>query len=183
IGLLVVAAGTLVFFYTNKPAKEIPAKDNKPTRSAGNNKSPVKPAEVNQGTVTSQARNFTHSVARNAGKSGPDITESCEIAAFLVSPYWQQLATKKTVEQEKFYQLAAQEAIELLTAGHGLTEHDSKFRTLLENVNNQPRLTADRKEYDQYWEQKLQEGRQDYRDKYTQAFDKEARRRLGVQEK
>ena len=123
------------------------------------------------------------SVARAAGKSNPDIVETCEIADFLVRPYWQQLAKKTTAEQEKFYQFAAEQANQLLTDKHSLTEHELNFLKLPINVKKRPRLTADRKEYDQYLEQVRKDGRDDYRAKYTQEFDKQASERFGLQEK
>ena len=172
IGLLVVAAGTLVFFYANKPATKTPT----PSRRS---KSLSKSA---QEVITSQTRVFAHSLAGKAGKSERDTGEVCEIAAFLVSPYWQKLAKKETAKQEKFYQLVAQKAIELLTAGNGLTKHDTKVANLPENVKNGPRLTPDREEYDKYWEQVSQEGRKVYRKKYCAEFDKQAQQQLGIQE-
>ena len=75
IALLLVAAGTLVYFYTKKPAKELPAKNKNSVPVVGNNRSTKNSPEINQETITTQARDFAHSVARNAGKSGPDTVE------------------------------------------------------------------------------------------------------------
>ena len=142
IGLLVVAAGTLVFFYANKPATKTPTPS---PRSKSSSKSAQK-------RVTSLAREFARSQAlraRRAGNPDLDIVEVCEIAAFLVSPYRQQLAARDLAEQETFCQFAAQEALKLLTAGDALTA----------------------------------QGRQDYRDKYTEEFAKKAKRRLNAPKK
>ena len=176
IALLLIAAGTLIYFYANQPENESPAK---------NKKSAAKPVTIDQETITAQARDFSHSLARNAGKSKPDIAETCEIAAFLVEPYWQQLAKKKTAERETFYQFVAQQAIQLLTDGHGLTAHELSFRKLPVNLKNRPLITADgdRTKFDQYSEQVRQDGRDEYRAKYTQEFDQQAREQLGIQEK
>jgi hypothetical protein len=173
IGLLVVAAGTLVFFYANKPATKTPTPS---PRSKSSSKSA-------QERVTSLAHDFAHGRASRAGKSNRDITETCKIAAFLVSPYRQQLAARDLAEQEKFCKFAAQEALRLLTAEHGLTDHDKQFADLPDNANNRPRLVSDRTERDQYDEQVSKDGREEYRTTYTQEFDKKARQRLGVQEK
>ena len=176
IGLLLVAAGTLVFFYANKPATKTPT----PSRRS---KSSPKSVKVTQETITSQVREFASPLANKAGKSNPEIVEVCEIAAFLVSPYWQQLAKKETAEQEEFYQFAAEQAIELLTAGHSLTAHELNFRRLPINTKKRPLPGTSQEEFNRYSEQVSQEGRQDYRAKYTEEFDKQAKQRFGVQEK
>jgi len=173
----------LIFFSANKPAKEVspPAKKNNTT--SGSKGTSKKPSRVTQESVTSLAREFAHSLARNAGKSGSDIVEVCEIADLLVSPYRQHLAAKDLTEQEKFCQFVAEQAIEILTAGHTLTAHELSFRRLPMNITKRPPVGAGQEEFNRYTETVLEAGRQDYRDKYTQEFDKEARERLEIQEK
>lgn len=184
IGLLLVTAGILVYFYANKSTKENQTENNQATTSDPLTQRSQKPATINLETVTGQAREFARGAARQANKSNSDISEACEIAAFLVEPYWQQLAKKKADEQESFYQFVAQQAMQLLTEGHSLTGHELKFRQLPGNLKKRPLIAADgdRTEYDQYQETIRKEGRKAYRVKYTQGFDEQASQRLGIQE-
>jgi len=173
IGLLVVAAGTLVFFYANKPATKTPTPS---PRSKSSSKS-------DQERVTSLALDLAKGLAAKAGKSKPDIIETCEIADLLVSPYRQQLAARDLTEQEKFCQFVAEQAIQLLEADHKLSDHQLDFRRRGMNITKRPPVGAGQEEFNRYTETVLEEGRQDYRDKYTQEFDKQARERLGLEEK
>jgi hypothetical protein len=180
ITLLLVAAGTLIYFYGNRPAKEASSENNKPSK----NQESLKPLVFNLETVTGQAREFARSAAREAKKSNSDIVETCEIAAFLIEPYWQHLEKRKMAEQETFYRFVAQQALQLLTDGHSLTKHELRFRNLPANVTKRPRIAADgdRTEYDQYVKQVGQEGREAYRAQYTQEFDQQAKQQLGIEE-
>lgn len=178
ITLLLVAAGTLVYFYANRPANDASSENNEPSKKPA----PLKPPTIN--TVTSQAREFARSAALEAKKSNSDIVETCEIAAVLIEPYWKHLEKKKPAEQETFYQFVAQQALQLLTDGHSLTKHELRFRNLPTNLKKRPRIAADgdRTEYNQYEQQVGKEGREAYRAEYTQEFDQQAREQLGIQE-
>ena len=176
ITLLLVAAGTLVYFYANRPANDASSENNEPSKKPA----PLKPPTIN--TVTSQAREFARSAALEAKKSNSDIVETCEIAAVLIEPYWKHLEKKKTAEQETFYRFVAQQALQLVTDGHSLTDHELDFRKISVNTKKRPPPGSNQADYDKYNEQLSQQARQDYRDKYTQEFDQQAREQLGIQE-